>query len=391
MLPLREGGDESGEGGLESSMVDVAMGESAVNGAQEDSLSPLKKEGSVRRRATTSADALVACELAFGDGLNRCKRQRGKAAPTIVPVRAFSHNDLAGLASAGLSVDQGAIESFLLYMSRTLGMDLGELWSVGLLSSLQMTKLYIEPEFYERHSARIIYPTGDPRSKPEAQHVHSKGLCTKALTSGAPVWCELEVQGDAGLPLRTAAAIPFNTDHSFFGKDRTGDRSSDPAVAAPTKAFVLVMYSSRRLPLPSEALFNRLAEFSRSVATTSSMMRLLSHLSHTEDRTSAAPAVAAVAAAAAAAAVEPNHCAASVHDRLGLAPSLSVPTNLSQLDHQPPQEMWRRERSCASLRDLDKQPTPAQVPRAPRLGAQGKSTFAQRRMRQLADKVPVHG
>jgi len=323
----------------------------------------------------------LAGELAGADGV-RTKRLRGKASPTIVPWRAFSHGDLAGMTVAGTTAEQGATESFLLYMARRLAMDLGELWSLDLLSALRMTKLYIEPEYFERHGSRIVYPEGDPRGHPAAQHVHSRRLCQHALEMGAPLWCELDRAGDlspadgAQLTLRTAVVVPFNTDHSLHGPEAADSPQMRAARLTP-RAHVLVLYSARKVP-QQEDLLARLRAFSRAVATTDSMLRLLSTIAEPPAAAEACPAH------------EATH-ARSVHDRLGLAPSASLPSNMHLLDDPQGAEgafgaLRRRSRmqSYASLKDLDRA-TPEEAPRAPKLGG-ATSTFAQRRMRQILER-----
>lgn len=317
----------------------------------------------------------------------------GAAAATIVPLRSYSLSDMQSLdhGSEQNSVEQGAVQSFLLYVSRMLAMDIGELWTVDVGSSLQMTKLYIEPNFYEQHAHRIVYPDGDPRSNPAAQHRHSRALCRESLASGEPLWLDVsnmqlgpaaaaeKGSGDIGhraeLPLRTAVVIPFTTHPSLQGKPVLAHRQPSGGATS-----ILVLYSQRHLPRPSELAMDTITSFTRAVATQGSMMRMLSQLNMRID-------------------AEPKSTA-SVSDRLGLTPSSSFPSDLHALERRAGKlssltrqgGLTRQAYSVQSLSSMpgasSPPPTPTEAPNAPRPAPAARSTFAQRRMRQMLEQEP---
>jgi hypothetical protein len=273
--------------------------------------------------------------------------------------RSFSSDDLEGM--------QGAMDSFLLYVARSFAMAIGELWTLD-GSSMKLTKVYIAPDFYERYSSRIIYPDEDARANPSAQHRYSRELCVRAVLRGEPMWCDLSTpvgssqsatsaaaevaaaapasDESAGLelPLRTAVVIPFNIGQS---------------VGAGTAA-VLVLYSSTYRPLPPKQVMHTLSEFTRTVASASSIARFLSTLSSRLETS----------------AVDRGE-SRSVTDRLGLESSATVPACLHELE-QLPQTRCRRATT-------EPAPTPTIAPDAPLMRQSSGSTFAQRRMRQMLE------
>ncbi|KAJ1629516.1 hypothetical protein T492DRAFT_1010340, partial [Pavlovales sp. CCMP2436] len=234
-------------------------------------------------------------------------------------------------------------------------MDIGELWTLDGSSakSMKMTKLYISPDVYERHSSRILYPDEDPRSNPSAAHRYSRELCVRAVVRGEPMWCDLssppatpasDESAGSEMKLRTAVLIPFT-----IGSDGC--------------AAVIVLYSQSWRPLPPKQVMSTLTEFTRSVASVSSMARFLSTLSKLS-LTSASKGE-----------------SRSVTDRLGLESSASVPACLHALDAA----QIRSSRSSIerAIANGESAPTPTITPDAPLMRQSSGSTFAQRRLQQL--------
>jgi hypothetical protein len=334
------------------------------------------------RRDTASR---VAGDLAGGD-LLRIMRPRSsinRSNTTIVPSRAFSVNDLSSMAVP--QSEHAAVESLLLYTARTFGMDLGELWTSNLASSLRLSKLFVAPHFYERYAEKIIYPDADPRGDPSAHHRYSRDLCMRAMMRGEPMWCDVSSVGELTLPgppaldcasmgaellpLRTAVVIPFNTERSADGHSPTSSSTA-----------VMVLYSQRHQPLPSQSVMATLSHFSRSVATQGSMARFISTLSSGLANAGASPTAT-------------QH---SVTDRLGLTSSASLPACLNELDKARRKASDARAatqlRGLASPSHLERRArahTPSEAPPAPRIGGGGGSTFAQRRMRQMIEHQMV--
>lgn len=366
-----------------STMASVAIGESLT--------SPPAFINPPDRSLPREGQSRVAGELA---GTLGRRARAARANPTLVPTRSFSSGDVHGMCAP---CHQGALDSFLLYVARSVrlartsrpaalppppllrltpspsppvlsllpsqfSMDIGELWSLDLASSLRMTNMYIAPDFYERHSARILYPDSDPRANPSRQHRFSRGLCMRAVVRGEPLWCDVSsppatpqtppAAADEGaasveLPLRTALVLPFTTSPS-------GTRDG-----AASSTAVLVLYSQRYKPLPSPQVMATLSAFAREVATQRSMAHFLSTLSTRLETFDA-----------------PGSEAQSVSDRLGLTSSASTPACLHELGALPDKPPPRQSAS-------EPAPTPTVAPPAPSLRGQAGSTFAQRRMRQM--------
>lgn len=354
-----------------ASMASVAYGKSLFD-LELTSSHNRQPSAADRALARKGGASRVAGELA-GTVIQRPRFDGGRSRPTLVPSRSFSANDISGMSA---SFGQSAMESFLLYVARSLSMDIGELWSLDLASSFRMTNMYIAPDFYERHSARILYPDSDPRANPSRQHRFSRGLCMRAVMRGEPLWCDVsspesaphpaaslaaapaaEDSAPVELPLRTAVVIPFITSTS----DRPEGTSSTTAV--------LVLYSQRYRPLPSHQVMHTLSAFTRVVATQKSMAHFLRTLSARLE-TFDMPA-------------GETH---SVADRLGLTSSASTPACLHELDLAPP-DRTARQRSFGAESEAPV-PTPSVAPPAPSLRGHAGSTFAQRRMRQMLAEHP---
>ncbi|KAG8463022.1 hypothetical protein KFE25_001795 [Diacronema lutheri] len=350
-----------------ASMCSVAYGQ-GFTVAPIPTFREFDRQGRSRRKEGASR---VAGELA-GTVIARPRIGGARANPTLVPSRSFSVNDITGMSG---SPRQGAMESFLLYVARSFSMDIGELWSLDLASSLRLTNMYVAPQFYERHSARILYPDADPRANPSRQHRFSRELCMRAVMRGEPLWCDISAGAAAGpapaapgvasgagapatdeegaqveLPLRTAVAIPFNL------------TAAGQAEGSASETAVLVLYSSRYKPLPSRQVMHTVSAFTRAVATQRSMASFLSTLSARLETFDA-----------------PGSEAFSIVDRLGLSASALAPAYVHELDKPE-----RPVRQCSLGASVDgTTPMPIVAPPAPSLRGQAGSTFAQRRMRQM--------